>query len=107
MLVTRRLSPLRVRGRTVHQIGLPYHWGHTGRIRGDSSNDLLAFVADPNVQIQESKALTGDIRPGRRGVVRRAALQGPRELPVLAAPRDIVGRRPFKQQPLQHDPAKE
>ena len=107
VLVTRRLSPLRVRGRTVHQIGLPYHWGYTGRIRGDPSNDLLAFVADPNVHIQESKALTGDIRPGRRGVVRRAAVQGPRELPVLAVPRDIVGRRPFKQQPLQHDPAKE
>src|SRR5205814_2337885 len=42
VLVTRRLSPLRVRGRTVHQIGVPYHWGYTGRVRGDSSNDLLA-----------------------------------------------------------------
>ena len=33
---------------------------------GDTVNELIAFVADPNVSIQESKALTADIRPGRR-----------------------------------------
>jgi formate dehydrogenase major subunit len=107
VLVTRRLRPLRIRGRTIHQIGLPYHWGYTGRVRGDSSNDLLPFVADPNVHIQESKALTGDIRPGRRGRARRAAVHGFRELPELSMPRDIPGLRPFKQQPLQHEPSKE
>ncbi|HEY5675365.1 MAG TPA: formate dehydrogenase subunit alpha, partial [Myxococcales bacterium] len=107
VLVTRRLRPLRVRGRTLHQIGLPYHWGYTGRVRGDSSNDLLSFVADPNVHIQESKALTGDIRPGRRGRPRRAAVNGFRELPELSIPRDIPGLRPFKEQPLQHEPSKE
>jgi formate dehydrogenase major subunit len=107
VLVTRRLAPLRVAGRTVHQIGLPYHWGYTGRVRGDSTNDLLAFVADPNVHIQESKALTGDIRSGRRRRTRRAALGGVRELPGAQVLRDIPGLRPFKPQPLQHDPAKE
>ncbi|HMA08711.1 MAG TPA: hypothetical protein VKP68_12645, partial [Ramlibacter sp.] len=107
VLVTRRLRPLRIRGRTIHQIGLPYHWGYTGRVRGDSSNDLLSFVADPNVHIQESKALTADIRPGRRGRARRAAVHGFRELPELSMPRDIPGLRPFKEQPLQYDPAKE
>ena len=29
-LVTRRMRPLQVDGRTVHQVGLPYHWGHRG-----------------------------------------------------------------------------
>jgi len=67
VLVTARISPLRVRGRTVHQIGLPYHWGSSGLVRGDSANELIAFVADPNVSIQESKAFTGNISPGRRG----------------------------------------
>ncbi|HZX96200.1 MAG TPA: hypothetical protein VFE90_16895, partial [Myxococcales bacterium] len=62
---------------------------------------------DPNVHIQESKALTGDIRPGRRGRARRAAVSGYRELPELSMPRDIIGLRPFKQQPLQHEPSKE
>jgi len=29
-LVTRRLQPLRIDGRTVHQVGLPIHWGFAG-----------------------------------------------------------------------------
>jgi hypothetical protein len=35
-------------------------------VRGDSANDLLALVADPNVYIFESKALTASIAAGRR-----------------------------------------
>jgi formate dehydrogenase major subunit len=66
VLVTPRLRPLRIHGRVVHQIGLPYHWGATGRVTGDAANELISFVADPNVHIQESKALTGNIVPGRR-----------------------------------------
>ena len=66
VLVTGRLRPLRIQGRTIHQIGLPYHWGGKGLVTGDSTNDLISFVADPNVSIQESKALTGNIRVGRR-----------------------------------------
>jgi formate dehydrogenase major subunit len=66
VLVTGRIKPLRIRGRVVHQIGLPYHWGSNGLVRGDSANSLISFVADPNVSIQESKALTGNIEPGRR-----------------------------------------
>jgi formate dehydrogenase major subunit len=66
VLVTTRVKPLRVRGRTVHQIGIPYHWGRNGLSTGDSANDLLSVVLDPNVHIQEAKAATCDIRPGRR-----------------------------------------
>ncbi|RJL23014.1 formate dehydrogenase [Bailinhaonella thermotolerans] len=66
VLVTRRMMPLALDGRTVHQIGLPYHWGPNGVARGDSANELAAIVLDPNVHIQEVKALTADIRPGRR-----------------------------------------
>jgi formate dehydrogenase major subunit len=66
VLVTSRMTALRIRGRMVHQIGLPYHWGSKGLVRGDSTNDLIAFVADSNVSIQESKAFTGNIAPGRR-----------------------------------------
>jgi formate dehydrogenase major subunit len=68
VLVTDRMTPLVVRGHTVHQIGLPYHWG-IGReavVSGDAANDLLGVALDPNVQIQESKAGSCDIRPGRR-----------------------------------------
>jgi formate dehydrogenase major subunit len=66
VLVTDRIPPLKVRDRTVHQIGLPYHWGSRGIAKGDAANDLLSLVLDPNVQIQECKAATCDIRPGRR-----------------------------------------
>ncbi|MPY99705.1 MAG: molybdopterin-dependent oxidoreductase [Actinophytocola sp.] len=66
VLVTERMKPLRVRGKTIHQVGLPYHWGSNGLSTGDSANDLLSVVLDPNVHIQEAKAATCDIRPGRR-----------------------------------------
>jgi formate dehydrogenase major subunit len=77
VLVTDRMRPLTVDGRTVHQIGLPYHWGPNGLSRGDTTNDLSAMVLDPNVHIQEVKAWTVDIRPGRRP-------RGP-ELPAFVA----------------------
>lgn len=66
VLVTDRIKPLRVRGRTIHQVGMPYHWGPEGLSTGDAANELLSVVLDPNVRIQESKAATCDIRPGRR-----------------------------------------
>ncbi|SFC79786.1 formate dehydrogenase major subunit [Streptomyces aidingensis] len=66
VLVTDRIAPLRVHGRTLHQIGLPYHWGPNGHSRGDAANELLHLSLDPNTHIQEAKALTCDIRPGRR-----------------------------------------
>ena len=77
VLVTDRIAPLRVAGRTIHQVGLPYHWGTKGLSTGDSANDLLPVVLDPNVYIQEAKALTCDIRPGRRprGRAQRALVE--------------------------------
>jgi formate dehydrogenase major subunit len=66
VLVTGRIAPLRAGGRTVHQIGLPYHWGPNGYTRGDAANELSAIVLDPNAHIQEVKALSADIRRGRR-----------------------------------------
>ncbi len=101
VLVTRRIPPLRLKRRTVHQIGLPYHWGSKGLSRGDAVNELVSFVADPNVSIQESKALTGNIEPGRRSRDRRVVTSGmlteapdpnqpPRDRP--AAARNPVGR---------------
>ncbi len=77
VLVTERMRPLTigVEGgtgaagrRTVHQIGLPYHWGVGGDavVSGDSANDLIGVTLDPNVLIQGSKVGACDIIPGRR-----------------------------------------
>ncbi len=65
-MVTERLTPLRVEGRIVHQVWLPYHWGSGGMVTGDSANDLFGISLDPNVLIQESKVGTCDVQPGRR-----------------------------------------
>ena len=65
VLVTDRLRPLRVQDRTVHQVGLPYHWGWRGLSTGAAANDLVSITLDPNVHIQEVKASTCDVRRGR------------------------------------------
>jgi formate dehydrogenase major subunit len=84
VLVTERLSPLRLGKRTVHQIGLPYHWGSLGLSRGDSANELTSLVGDPNVEIPELKTLTGQIVAGKRAARRPAP-------PPSPAPRDLPG----------------
>ena len=66
VLVTPRMRPLWVEGRTVHQVGLPYHWGYNGLVKGDVTNDLLVISEEPNVRIMETKALVCDIEPGQR-----------------------------------------
>jgi formate dehydrogenase major subunit len=66
VLVTDRIPPVEVQGRRTHQVGLPYHWGTRGLTTGGSANDLAAIVLDPNVHIQEVKAFSVAIRPGRR-----------------------------------------
>lgn len=77
VLVTGRMRPLRIKGRTIHQIGLPYHWASKGLVRGDAANDLIGFVADPNVSIQESKVFTANIEAGRRSTRKRPITSGP------------------------------
>ncbi len=57
---------MRIDGRTVHQVGLPYHWGYQGNVTGDVVNDLLAISEEPNVRIMETKALTCNVVAGRR-----------------------------------------
>ena len=94
VLVTDRLVPLRIEDRTIHQIWLPYHWGSEGVVTGDSANDLIGIVLDPNVLIQESKVGTCDIQPGRRpigpalleyvaGYLERAGLTNDHHTPIV------------------------
>jgi len=66
-LVTRRMRPFLINGKTVHEIGLPWHWGWQARAEGDVVNNLSALVADPNVTIHEGKVFTCNVRAGKRG----------------------------------------
>ncbi len=55
-LVTRRMRPMQIGGKTVHHVGLPWHWGYQGLVTGAVTNDLSLMVGDPNVSIHEAKA---------------------------------------------------
>jgi formate dehydrogenase major subunit len=66
-MVTRRLRPLAVAGRVIHQIGLPFHWAFAGEVVGGNANDLTSLVADANVSMHESKAFVCQVRAGRLG----------------------------------------
>jgi len=96
VMVTDRVRPVRIGGRDVHQVGLPYHWGTRGLTTGGSANDLTHMALDPNVHIQEVKALTCDIRPGRRP-------KGPRLPRFVEELRDQAHSR--REQEPERDPA--
>ncbi|QBD82080.1 formate dehydrogenase-N subunit alpha [Ktedonosporobacter rubrisoli] len=64
-MVTKRIRPLHFGKRTVHQIGVPFHWGFQGKSKGSITNDLAHMVLEPNVSIEEAKAFMCNIRPGR------------------------------------------
>ena len=74
-LVTHRIRPIQLDGRVVHQVGLPYHWGYKGLVKGDVVNDLIAISQEPNVRIMETKALLCNVTPGRRDRGRKAVRQ--------------------------------
>jgi formate dehydrogenase major subunit len=98
-VVTDRIRPLRVDGRILHQVGLPWHWGFGGDSPGDSTNDLGVLTADPNVSIQESKAFSCDVRSGRRSRPTTARLAGERSRRRVAPNQDD----PPLEQPKQAD----
>jgi formate dehydrogenase major subunit len=61
-VVTKRIKPLVVDGKPVHVVGLPFHWGFTGRTRkGYPSNVLTPYVGDANAETPEFKAFLVDV----------------------------------------------
>jgi formate dehydrogenase major subunit len=94
-MVTRRLRPLRVDGRVVHQIGLPFHWAFAGEVVGDNANDLTSLVADPNVSMHEAKAFACQVYAGRREGAMPKPTKGPAPWPT----REPVPDTPAAAQP--------
>jgi formate dehydrogenase major subunit len=64
-LVSRRIRPMHLNGKTVHQIAMPFHFGSAGPVQGGSTNDLVPISGEPNVTIMEAKALACNIVPGK------------------------------------------
>jgi formate dehydrogenase major subunit len=64
-MVTQRVKPITVQGHTIHQVGMPWHFGFGGLARGAIANDLVALVEDPNSLIHEAKSFTCNVHAGR------------------------------------------
>ena len=61
-VVTKRIKPLLIDGKTVHVVGVPLHWGFIGQTReGFGPNSLTPVVGDANTQTPEFKAFLVDI----------------------------------------------
>ena len=64
-LVTSRFTPLTIKEggvpRTIHQIGIPWHYGYAGIATGDSANILTPHVGDGNTNIPEYKTFLCNI----------------------------------------------
>jgi formate dehydrogenase major subunit len=56
-MVTRRIKPMQIAGRTTYQIGFPIHWGFLGRGRqaGSLANLVTPTIVDPNSFAPEYK----------------------------------------------------
>jgi formate dehydrogenase major subunit len=61
-LVTKRFKPLQVDGKVIHEIGMPWHWGYSGIVKGDSANVLTPHVGDANTMIPEYKAFLVNLK---------------------------------------------
>ena len=56
-IITERWKPFKIAGQTVHQVGIPWHYGWlTPKDGGDSANLLTPTIGDANTMIPESKA---------------------------------------------------
>jgi formate dehydrogenase major subunit len=60
-VVTARFQPLEVQGRTIDQVGLPWHFGYCGIAQGDSANLLTPNIGDANTTIPEYKSFLCDV----------------------------------------------
>jgi formate dehydrogenase-N alpha subunit len=60
-LVTGRFKPFTVDGHTVHQVGIPYHFGFMGLGKGAIANTLTPHVGDANTMIPEYKAFLCEV----------------------------------------------
>lgn len=63
-LITERIKPLRVQGKLVEQVGMPWHFGFNGMATGGTANTLTAAVGCANTTIPEYKAFLCNIEKG-------------------------------------------
>jgi formate dehydrogenase major subunit len=63
-VVTKRIRPLQIDGKTMHIVGIPLHWGFVGETKkGFGPNSLTPYVGDANTDTPEFKAFLVNIEP--------------------------------------------
>jgi len=65
-MVTVRIVPFKIMGKTVHLVGMPFAFGWTTPGVGDATNRLTPTVGDPNSQIPEYKASLVNVRKAKK-----------------------------------------
>jgi formate dehydrogenase major subunit len=65
VLVSDRIPVYDFEGKKIHTVGLPYHWGPNGLVKGDVVNDLMPVSLEANVAIHEAKAFTANLEAGK------------------------------------------
>ena len=89
-LVTRRIKPMVIDGKVIHQIGVPFQWGYAGETVGGIANDLTSLVGDPNVTMHEAKVFACKVRAGRADqqprVPSKPTARWPRREPIPDTP---------------------
>ena len=53
--VTKRWKPFVINGNTIHEVGMPWHWGWASLAPGATANVLTPFIGDANTRIPETK----------------------------------------------------
>ncbi len=66
-MVTKRLKPMQINGKVIHEVAMPWHWGFMGLSKGDSANALTPNVGDANTMIPEFKAFLVDVAKAEEG----------------------------------------
>ena len=67
-VVTDRFKPFKVMNTTIHQVGIPWHFGWQFPVDGsggESANLLTPTIGDPNTMIPESKAFMVNIEKAK------------------------------------------
>lgn len=61
-MVTKRFKPYTIRGKKIHHVGMPWHFGYKGIVKGGTANHLTPHIGDANTMIPEYKAFLCDVR---------------------------------------------
>ncbi|GIN62719.1 formate dehydrogenase-N subunit alpha [Robertmurraya siralis] len=61
-MITKRFKPYKLRGKNVHHVGMPWHFGYKGIAKGATANRLTPHVGDANSTIPEYKVFLCDVR---------------------------------------------